>query len=179
MDRNVVITGLGAVSALGVGAASLWEGLLKGASGIRPIAGFDASGFPCQLGGEVGSADQPFSAKDHVPKHYRKAVKVMARDIELAVAAAKAAVVDAGLATRATLPEDSTEPATYRGERMGCHIGAGLIAETDAFWQAAASDPAAARWQRDRELLKVAGSAREQRTRRAWETLRQPAPVPG
>ncbi|MEO8144819.1 MAG: acyl-CoA dehydrogenase family protein [Betaproteobacteria bacterium] len=58
-------------------------------------------------------------------------------------------------------------------------IGAGLIAETDAFWQAAASDPAAARWQRDRELLKVAGSAREQRTRRAWETLRQPGPVPG
>jgi len=140
MDRNVVITGLGAVSALGVGAASLWEGLLKGASGIRPIAGFDASGFPCRLGGEVGSADQPFSAKDHVPKHYRKAVKVMARDIELAVAAAKAAVVDAGLATRATLPEDSTDPATYRGERMGCHIGAGLIAaEADELAEALAS----------------------------------------
>jgi alkylation response protein AidB-like acyl-CoA dehydrogenase len=58
-------------------------------------------------------------------------------------------------------------------------IGAGLIAETDAFWQAAASDPAAERWIRDRELLKVAGRAREQRTRRAWETLRQAGPAPG
>ena len=51
-------------------------------------------------------------------------------------------------------------------------IGGGLIAETDAFWEAAASDPAAERWQRDRELLKVAGSARELRTTRAWERLK-------
>ena len=56
-------------------------------------------------------------------------------------------------------------------------ISAGLIAEAEAFWEAAAADPAAARWKRDRELLKVAGSAREQRTRRAWETLRRPAPA--
>jgi hypothetical protein len=58
-------------------------------------------------------------------------------------------------------------------------IGAGLIGETEAFWEAAKADPAAERWKRDRDLLKVAGSAREQRTRRAWETLRQPAPAPG
>ena len=52
-------------------------------------------------------------------------------------------------------------------------IGAGLIGETDEFWKKTATDQAALRWARDRELLKVAGSAREQRTRRAWETLRQ------
>jgi hypothetical protein len=52
-------------------------------------------------------------------------------------------------------------------------IGAGLIGETEAFWQAAATDSAALRWLRDRELLKVAGGARELRTKRAWETLRQ------
>lgn len=52
-------------------------------------------------------------------------------------------------------------------------IGAGLIAETEAFWRDAAADPAALRWRRDRELLKVASGAREQRTRRAWENLRQ------
>ena len=51
-------------------------------------------------------------------------------------------------------------------------IGAGLIGETEAFWEKTA-DPAADRWQRDKELLKVAGSAREQRTKRAWEALRQ------
>ena len=51
-------------------------------------------------------------------------------------------------------------------------IGAGLVGETDEFWKRSATDPAALRWWRDRELLKVAASAREQRTRRAWERLR-------
>jgi len=51
-------------------------------------------------------------------------------------------------------------------------IGGGLIGETDALWEKAAADPAAGRWKRDRELLKVAGGAREQRTKRAWERLR-------
>ena len=52
-------------------------------------------------------------------------------------------------------------------------IGASLIGETEEFWKRSATDPAALRWARDRELLKVAGSAREQRTKRAWEALRQ------
>jgi len=56
-------------------------------------------------------------------------------------------------------------------------ISAGLIAETEEFWRASATDPAALRWARDRELLKVAGTAREQRTRRAWENLRRPGPA--
>ena len=52
-------------------------------------------------------------------------------------------------------------------------IGAGLVGETDEFWKRSATDSAALRWARDRELLKVAGSAREQRTRRAWEQLKK------
>jgi hypothetical protein len=52
-------------------------------------------------------------------------------------------------------------------------IGAGLIGETEEFWKKSAIDPAALRWARDRELLKVASGAREQRTARAWERLRQ------
>jgi len=52
-------------------------------------------------------------------------------------------------------------------------IGAGLIEETEAFWLKSASDPATLRWRRDRELLQVAGKARELRTQRAWEQLRQ------
>lgn len=51
-------------------------------------------------------------------------------------------------------------------------IGAGLVDETEAFWRASATDPAALRWQRDRELLQVAAQARAERTRRAWERLR-------
>jgi acyl-CoA dehydrogenase len=52
-------------------------------------------------------------------------------------------------------------------------IGGGLIEETEAFWLKSATDPAAMRWARDRALLTVAGKARELRTQRAWETLRQ------
>jgi len=52
-------------------------------------------------------------------------------------------------------------------------MGAGLIGETDAFWLKSAADPAALRWERDRELLTVAGNARELRTRRAWDQLRR------
>jgi hypothetical protein len=51
-------------------------------------------------------------------------------------------------------------------------LGTGLIGETETYWLKSAADPAALRWQRDKELLKVAGQARELRTRRAWELLR-------
>ncbi len=134
MSRRVVITGVGAVSALGVGAKALWDGLCAGTCGIAAPTLFDASGFPTKLAGEVKAPDAPpasFSAKDYVPKSYRKAVKVMARDTDLAVAAAKLAIEDAGLITRGSL-DGAAGQTTYPGERVGCQIGAGLInAETD------------------------------------------------
>jgi alkylation response protein AidB-like acyl-CoA dehydrogenase len=52
-------------------------------------------------------------------------------------------------------------------------IGAGLIGETEEFWKRSATDPAALRWARDRELLSVAGKARALRTQRAWDKLRK------
>ncbi len=105
MRRSVVITGLGAVSGMGVGAAPLWDGLCSGRSCLGPVTRFDATGFESRLAAEV----KDYSAKDFVPKHYRKAVKLMARDIELAVGAAKEAFEDAGMVTRATLGEDAAE----------------------------------------------------------------------
>jgi len=126
------MTGLGAVTPMGVGIAALWDGLLAGKCALAPISLLDASGFSCSIGGEC----KGFAAKDHVPKAYRKAVKVMARDIELAVGAAKAAVEDAALQTRGTQADWTADvpctTGTYPSERMGCQIGAGLIAaETD------------------------------------------------
>lgn len=143
MRRRVVITGLGVVSGFGIGAGPLWEGLCSGASNLKRLTRFNPDGFPFRLGSEV----KDFSAKDYVPKSYRKAVKVMARDIELAVAAAKLAVEDSSLVTRMGIPEGDTSGATtYPSSRSGCHIGAGLIAaETDelssAVWTARNSDP--------------------------------------
>lgn len=123
MNRRVVISGVGTVTGLGVGAPALWEGLVGGRSSLGQVSLFDTSGFDSRLGGEA----KGFSAKDFVPKSYRKAVKVMARDIELAVAAAKLAVDDAGLVTRMMAEGGEAKP-TYASERIGCQIGAGLIA---------------------------------------------------
>ncbi len=121
--RRTLITGLGPITALGVGIDVLWSGLCEGRSAIRRITRLDPSGFPCQVAGEI--ADELFEVKSVVPKSYRKATKVMARDIELAVGAAAAAIADAGLVTKAAGEE--TKPTIPPG-RFGCHIGAGLIA---------------------------------------------------
>lgn len=121
MSRRVVITGVGVVSAYGVGLEALWAGLASGKSALGPLRSFDASGFACAAGGEA----EGVSAKDAVPKTYRKFVRVMARDTELAVVAAAHAVGDAGLTTRASAEGGES---TYPSGRMGCHIGAGLMA---------------------------------------------------
>lgn len=123
MRRGIVISGLGSVTGFGYGAEALWDGLCSGRSSIQRIKSFDPSGMPCQVGAEV----KDFSAKGHVPKSYRKAVKVMARDIELAVGAAKAALEYAGIYTKG-LPGSNGEAVTYAPSRVGCQIGAGLIA---------------------------------------------------
>lgn len=130
--RRVVITGIGVVSPLGVGAGVFWQNLIAGQSGVRRIASFDPSGFPCQIGGEVPA----FKVGDYVPKSYRKATKVMARDIELAVVAADDAFKDAKLQSKAY-----AETPEIRPERFGCNIGAGLISAdlnelTQAMWSA-------------------------------------------
>lgn len=118
--RRVVITGLGVVTGLGPGAEALWRGLMEGRSALGPITSFDAAGFPCRLAGEAAGVE----ARAHVPKSYRKAVKVMARDTELAVVAAKLAAADAGVVTR----EQGEGETTFAASRSACHIGAGLIA---------------------------------------------------
>jgi len=123
MTDRVAITGLGVVSAAGVGIEPLWQAVLAGQSKLARIEAFDPSGFDSRIAGEV----RDFKANKIVPKHYRKAVKVMARDIELAVGAADAAVRDAGIVTPGTDPDGQAER-TYPGERSGAHIGAGLIA---------------------------------------------------
>jgi 3-oxoacyl-[acyl-carrier-protein] synthase II len=118
MERRVVITGIGVISPIGIGAKAFWENLLAGQVGVRRLASFDPSGLPCQIAGEVPA----YKIGDFVPKSYRKATKVMARDIELAVVAADDAFKDAGLKTKAYTDAPTIDP-----KRFGCNIGAGLI----------------------------------------------------
>ena len=121
--KRVVITGIGIVSPLGIGADVFWSNLLAGECGLKRIDLFDPSGFTSTLGGQV----PPYKIAQEVPKSYRKATKVMARDIELAVLAAKDAFASAGLKSKA----DEGGP-EFDSSRFGCNIGAGLIsAELD------------------------------------------------
>ncbi|HAU36961.1 MAG TPA: hypothetical protein DCX07_04515 [Phycisphaerales bacterium] len=131
-ERRVAITGLGVVTPAGVGAEAFWQALKERQSAVREVSRFDASQFPCRVAAQLDD----FSARNYVPKSYRKAVKVMARDIEIAVAAADLAFRDAGIITRGI---DEANP-QIDSHRLGCNIGAGLIcSDLDELGLAAAS----------------------------------------
>lgn len=131
LAKRLAITGIGPVAPGATGVENFDQAVFSGRSNIAPLTLFDPSGFDCTTAGQLID----FSARDFVPKSYRKAVKVMARDIEIAVAAADVAVRDAGLVTAAA--EDANATTTYPSARLGCNIGAGLIcADLDELGQA-------------------------------------------
>ncbi|UCF00325.1 MAG: beta-ketoacyl-[acyl-carrier-protein] synthase family protein [Planctomycetota bacterium] len=118
-SSRVVITGLGAISPLGLTVQDMWEGLCAGRCGIDKITAFDAVGFSCKLAGQVPE----YKIQQYVPKTYRKAVKLMSRDIELSIIAANGALLSSGLVTKGIDPDNiNIEP-----ERVAINLGAGLI----------------------------------------------------
>ncbi len=142
-QRRVVISGVGVVSGLGIGADAFWEGLLAGKSAISSVRAFDASAFPISLAAEL---DEGFKVRNFVPKSYRKATKVMCRDIEIAVAAAAEAVSDGRIVTAWNLETAAPDAQpTFDPSRFGCQIGAGLIVadidEISAAMATAQDDP--------------------------------------
>ena len=114
-----VITGLGAVTPLGLSYKDLWSGLCQGRCGIDRITAFDPSGFTCQIAGQVPE----YNIRNYVPKSMRKTTKLMSRDIELAVIAANEAFKDAGHKTKASEEQD----VSINPERTAIILGAGLI----------------------------------------------------
>ena len=122
--RRVVVTGLGVATPIGIGMEALWDAVIEQKGGIRRIECFDPSGFPTQIAGEL----PPFKLGEFIPKHYRKNVKVMARDIMIAVVCAYHAVVDAGLKTKCIIDRgEAAAPPNVDSTRLGANIGAGLI----------------------------------------------------
>jgi 3-oxoacyl-[acyl-carrier-protein] synthase II len=85
-----VVTGVGAVTPIGIGAKTTWDGLLAGKSGIRKIQHWDASSLEVQIAGEVDG----FVARDHMDF---KLAKRMDRFAQFGVAAAREAIEQAGL----------------------------------------------------------------------------------
>ena len=59
MSRRIFVTGLGAVTPLGSGAARFWDRLCAGQSGVGPITQFDAGTFPVRIAGEVAEFTLP------------------------------------------------------------------------------------------------------------------------
>uniref|UniRef100_A0AAU2V0N3 Beta-ketoacyl-[acyl-carrier-protein] synthase family protein n=1 Tax=Streptomyces sp. NBC_00003 TaxID=2903608 RepID=A0AAU2V0N3_9ACTN len=88
--HRVVVTGLGAVSGLGLGAAEFIAGIRSGLSGIGPIEQFDDTGFERHLAGEV----REFKPSEHLR---RTDPEAWGRSGQLAAAASRMAVTDAGL----------------------------------------------------------------------------------
>lgn len=118
-STRVVITGLGAITPLGLTAEHTWAGLCAGSCGIGPITAFDPVGFTCKIAGQAPGYD----IRQYVPKSHRKATKLMSRDIELSVIAAQEALTDSGLRTKGIDAENiNIDPA-----RVAVNLGAGLI----------------------------------------------------
>ncbi len=88
--KRVVISGIGAVTPVGSGRTNLWEALLEGRSGIRPVSSFDTAGYPVHIGAEVPD----FDAAEHMR---RIAPECLGRASQFAIAAARMAIGDAGI----------------------------------------------------------------------------------
>lgn len=108
MKRRVVVTGLGAVTPLGIGAEKTWKALCAGKSGIGRISRFDTTNFQTKIAGEVKDFDpEDFLDKKQVRRmdsfvHYCMASTIMAMD------------------------DSKLEVANQDAERIGVLIGTGL-----------------------------------------------------
>jgi len=91
MRRRVALTGIGVISPIGIGKDAFWSSLMEGRSGVRRITVFDPAPYETQIGGEVVGFD-PASFMD------RKEVRHNDRFAQLALAATRLALDDAGFA---------------------------------------------------------------------------------
>ncbi len=108
MSRRVVVTGMGAITPIGLTVEEFWESVKEQRIGFGPITKFDASEYKCKLAAEV----KGFDAKQYMDP---KAAKRMEAFCQYAVAAAKEAMEDAGLDME---KEDSW--------RVGVAVGSGI-----------------------------------------------------
>ncbi|MCW3061817.1 MAG: Beta-ketoacyl synthase-like protein [Capsulimonas sp.] len=107
-ERRVVITGLGAITPLGIGVDEYWTGLIGGRSGVALVDGFDCSDIATRIAAQV----KGFVAEDYID---RKEAKRMDRFAQFAMAASHMAFKDSGLTI-----DDSNR------ERYGTFIGSGI-----------------------------------------------------
>lgn len=112
---GVVVTGYGVLAPNGNGRKAYWDALRAGESGIGPITGFDASDFPCQIGGEL----KDFNPEDFMSK---STAKNWHRHVHQAVAASRLAVDDADF-----------KHSGYAAERVAVSIGTSIGSPNEAY----------------------------------------------
>ena len=107
-QRRVVVTGMGALTPVGLDVASTWDAIVHGRSGIAPVQRFETDDLDVRIAGEV---------KDFDPTRYldRKEARRFDRFLQLGLAAAQEAVRDAGLKIK---PEQA--------EQVGVVVGSGI-----------------------------------------------------
>ena len=105
-ENRVVVTGLGAISPIGIGKENFWESLKAGKNGIVKITRFDLTGHTAQIAGEVSDFD-PVQFID------KKEIKRMDRYTQFALAASRLALEDSQIKN-------------IDSERTGVFVGAGI-----------------------------------------------------
>ncbi len=108
MSKRVVVTGMGAITPVGLSTEEFWQSVKEGKTGFAPITRFDTSDYKCHIAAEV----KGFEGKNFMDF---KAAKRMELFSQYAVAAAKEALSDAGI--------DMEKEDPYR---VGCAIGSGI-----------------------------------------------------
>ena len=106
--RRVVITGIGAVTPIGIGVEGLWEGLRRRRSAVRCITRFDPTVFKSRIAGEVDD----FHPADHIEE---RRARRLDRYSQFTIAASRLALADAGV-----------DPAREDGDRVGAMMGTAL-----------------------------------------------------
>lgn len=112
--HRVVITGMGAISPLGVGAEALWEGLREGRSGIRPLRHPDAGRLRLKIAAQVPESFDPAASIDE------RTLPLLDRTSAFALHAAREAISQSGI--------DFSQPAL--GMRTAVVVGTGVGGET-------------------------------------------------
>ena len=114
-DRRVVVTGIGAISPIGIGHQDIWKALLEGRSGVSKISHFDPDEH--RLAVKIAAEVKNFDIADFYSDKRKvgSMLKEMDRVTLFAMAAAKLALEDAQLEIRSTQPE-----------RVGTFIGTGV-----------------------------------------------------
>ena len=112
-ERQVVITGIGVVSPIGIGKDDFWNSLRAGTSGVRPTQYLSSSPPNSRVAAEVRDFNPSTFTKT---REQKKAIRVMCREIQFGFAAASLALDDAGIKDGALDPE-----------RLGVEFGANLM----------------------------------------------------